>query len=575
MNNNIKKIIIFGGSFNPFHTGHLKLIKKSYKILNADELWLIPTKKNPFKKDILNIKDNELINMINLGINGLSYVKIIKYELENNLSKKNYSINTVEWLLNKNPNYKFYFLIGSDILKDLSNWKDINKLSNLVQLVVFPRMYFNLDQKIITKYNIKVINIPTINLSSSDIRNGKNIDLQIKKVNDYINKKGFYLKDRLQVNLTDSNRLIHSLNVGEKSVELAKKYNVNQQEAKIAGTLHDITKNWDLKKHYIYIKKYCNEFLKEPISTLHSYSAYCYLKYELKYNDRIANAVKFHTTASTNMSDLDKIIFIADKISKERKYYKNLKYFRKLSLENLHLSFIKILKNQYKYVVTKNGLSKIGNQIKKSYQKYVNYDQFNLFLVNNFNFINNKNNYILKKKSIFTYLEYKKNIFFAFNFDKKLLLMFLNFILTNHKIKIKFIFLINICNNEIKNNNKLYVINKAFDFAIDVSDFGYKVGQLPKSLPYFQPDFTLIKKLNLIFKNLNIFNAITYNNKINKNILDNWINLNFTNQDIKIKDNYVFNFYFICNFYKMKSLAFITNSNNIKQVIDNLIKYFK
>lgn len=118
-------------------------------------------------------------------------------------------------------------------------------------------------------------------------------------------------------------RFVHSLNVSEKAVSLAKKYGADTQKALVAGLLHDITKEEDLEVQKDYIKRdnpnLDTLYLSKSVYHQISGSAYC--KYELSIDDEdILNAIRFHTTGRANMSLLEKIIYVADLTSKERNY---------------------------------------------------------------------------------------------------------------------------------------------------------------------------------------------------------------------------------------------------------------
>jgi len=117
-------------------------------------------------------------------------------------------------------------------------------------------------------------------------------------------------------------RKIHTYGVMEEAVILAKLYGVNEESAKIAALLHDTAKNIKGDE----LKQCISELgLDERYSTnpnlAHSKIAAERIQTDLKINDEdIINAVKYHTTGRVNMSDLEKIIYIADMIEPSRDY---------------------------------------------------------------------------------------------------------------------------------------------------------------------------------------------------------------------------------------------------------------
>ncbi len=364
------KVAIFGGSFNPFHKDHLEIIKQIYRKGNFEEIWIIPTKNHAFDK-LISVSDENRLDMIKIGVNHLKYVKILDIELKN--KSKNYTIDTIAKLRNLNPTIKYNFsiVIGSDNFKTLDKWKQYEKLIEENKIIVIPRDNEELNETLLAKYNAKMIWCHLSNLKSSDLRKGLNLKKQITSIKEYCNKHGLYIHDRLihSFSKLDKNneRYQHSINVGELAYELALKNNINPIKAKTAGCLHDITKFWKYEKNYSIIKNYIPEKIYEPAPTLHAYSGYCYLRYELLYDVDICNAVKKHTSSDIKMTVLDKIIFVSDKLSKERNNPELDKY-RKIAHENIEEAFLLVLELYYRCIKTKKN---IGQQIEKTVSKWL------------------------------------------------------------------------------------------------------------------------------------------------------------------------------------------------------------
>ena len=121
------------------------------------------------------------------------------------------------------------------------------------------------------------------------------------------------IKEKLKDCLTEE-RYLHSLGVMEKAVELAKQFNCNAQKALIAGLLHDCAKclTKEEMKKYEYCLSTCET---QSIKTWHAPIGAIIAKNEYDIEDEeILNAIRWHTIGKINMSDFEKIIFIADKI---------------------------------------------------------------------------------------------------------------------------------------------------------------------------------------------------------------------------------------------------------------------
>ncbi len=165
-------IAIFGGSFDPVHLGHEKIVKNALDMLDIDKLIIIPTYISPFK--------DSFCASPSLRISWLKKVfdydeKLIIDEYEINEQKPTPSIQTVRYLIKKyNPN-KTYFIIGADHVQTLPKWHEYDVLKTLVEFVVADRLDIFIPDEF---KHIKM----KVDISSSIIRN----ELKIDKVNDKI-----------------------------------------------------------------------------------------------------------------------------------------------------------------------------------------------------------------------------------------------------------------------------------------------------------------------------------------------------------------------------------------------------
>ena len=91
------KIGIIGGSFDPFHLGHKRIINETISKLNLDKMLIMPTKHNPWKDDCV-ANDKQRIAMIHLTMEGNKQYEISRIELDNPTNEKNYTIDTIKTL---------------------------------------------------------------------------------------------------------------------------------------------------------------------------------------------------------------------------------------------------------------------------------------------------------------------------------------------------------------------------------------------------------------------------------------------------------------------------------------------
>ena len=192
----MKKIGLYPGTFNPIHNGHVTLANYFINNTELDEVWVVITPQNPFKKNNDLIEDNYRLEMANKIFNHLKNIKVCDIEFQ--LEKPNYTIDTINRLLEDFPNNQFTLIIGEDNLTYFHQWKDYTRILDLVNVFVYPRIQrHDGNQKIADNTKIKILDAPKILISSEEIRNemkdGNDIQRYLpKEVHQYIIEKKLY-----------------------------------------------------------------------------------------------------------------------------------------------------------------------------------------------------------------------------------------------------------------------------------------------------------------------------------------------------------------------------------------------
>ena len=188
-----KVIGIFGGSFNPVHNGHIMLAQYLAQHSHLDEVWLTLSPQNPLKISNSLLDDNHRLAMLNLAIERYPLLKVCDIELE--MPRPSYTINTLDELSRRYPDYRFNVVIGGDNWNIIDRWKDYRRIINEYGVVVYPRPGYELSS---TNYsNVVVVDAPLADISSTEIReafaNGKEARHLIpQKVAEYIIKHDLY-----------------------------------------------------------------------------------------------------------------------------------------------------------------------------------------------------------------------------------------------------------------------------------------------------------------------------------------------------------------------------------------------
>ena len=190
-----EKIGLFFGTFDPIHNGHLRIAKYITEEKLADKVWLVVTPENPIKVGSKISSFNHRFNMAKIATE--NYDNIIPSDLEVNLKKPNYTIDTLEYISNKLKHIEFSLIIGEDNYKIFNTWKDYKKIINKYKIFIYPRKGTLNENLHIINENTMYIGGPRIDLSSTNIRNivskkSDPKDLISTKVMEYINSNKLY-----------------------------------------------------------------------------------------------------------------------------------------------------------------------------------------------------------------------------------------------------------------------------------------------------------------------------------------------------------------------------------------------
>jgi nicotinate-nucleotide adenylyltransferase len=302
------RIVIFGGAFDPPHWGHINLVRSVRGIIKPDKTIIIPTGNAPHKSTATCFEKR-------FKLAKAAFPDCEVSDIENN-PKKSYTVDTLKKLHEIYPGSELFLIIGSDMLASFRNWKNHEQILDLCTVVAAARRsseFVELTQFTGEDSPIKLLDIDVVEMSSSQIRE----------------------------NFTEK-RYTHSINVAIMCAELSKKHQLTpelSQKAYIAGILHDIKK----KSRFLPENEFnpTPEEIAEP-KLWHAIAGAVYVRDVLGIHDPdILNGIRFHTIARDNMNKTDKIslvekiVYIADKISAERTGVEDL---RALAFENLDLA---------------------------------------------------------------------------------------------------------------------------------------------------------------------------------------------------------------------------------------------
>jgi len=192
----MKKIGLYFGTFNPIHIGHLAIANHMAEYSDLDEIWMLVTPHNPFKKKKTLLDNHHRLEMVYRATE--SYSKLKPSDIEFTLTQPNYTVNTLAHLLEKYPNDLFNLIMGEDNLKSFHKWKNYEAIQKNHHIYVYPRISKgSIDPEFLTSSNIHRVDAPIMEISSTFIRKaiskGKDIrPLLPAPVWKYIDEMNFY-----------------------------------------------------------------------------------------------------------------------------------------------------------------------------------------------------------------------------------------------------------------------------------------------------------------------------------------------------------------------------------------------
>ena len=161
-----KTIGILGGSFNPVHAGHMMLASYLSQWGYVDEVWLTLSPRNPLKEPGDLLPDMKRLSMLHIAVTGATKIDICDIELT--MPKPSYTINTLELLRERYPDYKFKLIIGSDNWRIFDQWRDAQRILDEFGVIVYLRPGYPVEQRHIV--GLEVVDAPMMNVSSTFIR---------------------------------------------------------------------------------------------------------------------------------------------------------------------------------------------------------------------------------------------------------------------------------------------------------------------------------------------------------------------------------------------------------------------
>ncbi len=197
------KIAVYPGSFNPLHIGHKAIMEYLTREEEFDWVYLVVSPKNPLKDSISAETGEKRYKAAVDAVRRHPDLHVWVDDIELEMEPPHYTIRTLDALKRREPDNDFTLVIGADNLEGIRRWRDFQRILSEYGVVVYPRKGYDmgaikarlmedcshvpspcamdacesghegmrsLEETLIDSYNIKLIDAPVVDISSTEIR---------------------------------------------------------------------------------------------------------------------------------------------------------------------------------------------------------------------------------------------------------------------------------------------------------------------------------------------------------------------------------------------------------------------
>lgn len=342
----MKKMALFGGTFDPIHSSHVSMALRLADALSLDTVLLMPTYVPPHKIRESMASAEHRLAMCRLAAQDHPILEVSDMEIAR--GGASFTVDTLTALKEEYPDTKWYVITGADMFCTLRTWHRFGELKEMATFCTVPRDGVSAEELARYAEELRTDGVSCYvdtqseqPVSSTQIRQRIAADealgdLVPSAVAAYIREHGLYrtgamdtrsrdeqFKAIIRTRLSDY-RYHHSLCVADEAARLAKRYGADEKQAYTAGILHDIMKDADANTQLQILADFdilMDEVERVSPTLWHARAGEAFIRHILQLPDEdILTAVRYHTTGRAGMSLLEKILFVADFTSADRTY---------------------------------------------------------------------------------------------------------------------------------------------------------------------------------------------------------------------------------------------------------------
>ena len=164
----MRRIGIFGGSFNPIHNGHAIIASYIMQHGGLDQLWLMVSPQNPLKQPHEMAGELHRLRMTEMVSHRIDGVETSAFEFT--MPRPSYTIDTLHALQDKFPDDEFWLVIGADNWAVWDRWRSHDEIIQQFHVLIYPRIGYEVSIPDTLTDRVRVVNAPIIELSSTTVR---------------------------------------------------------------------------------------------------------------------------------------------------------------------------------------------------------------------------------------------------------------------------------------------------------------------------------------------------------------------------------------------------------------------
>ena len=333
------KIGVYGGSFNPPHLGHVRAAQACKQALGLDRVLVIPASIPPHKQlTSSSASPEERLALTRLAFENLPGFEVLNLEIRR--EGKSYTVDTIRELKAQYAHDELFLMMGTDMFLSFQDWyspQEIARCADAENRAALQKQADTLE-KLYGQRPVLLTN-DCFDISSTEARRllvfGIAEPYLPQAVLRRIEAQRLYGAGRdyrglpfdelktVSLSLHKKTRAAHAIGVCETARQMARQFGADEALAARAGILHDVTKALTGAQQLLLAEKYevrLTDFERQNRQLLHAKTGAAIARTLFGECEAVCSAITYHTTGKTDMTTLEKIIYLADMIEPNRTY---------------------------------------------------------------------------------------------------------------------------------------------------------------------------------------------------------------------------------------------------------------